>query len=152
MVGGSDPDVERARPLLETLGTSVAHVGEAGAGHTAKIVNQLICGLAIEAVAEGLTLAERAGLDPRLVQEALAGGFADSKVLQIHGTRMVDRDYEARGKVRTHLKDLHMAQALAEEVGAALPHGDDVARRYTLLGEQGDGDLDHSALHKLLWE
>ena len=152
MAGGIDGDVARARPVLDALGASVVHVGGAGAGHTAKLVNQLICGLAIEAVAEGLTLAERAGLDPRLVQEALSGGFADSKVLHLHGSRMVERDYTPGGKARTHLKDLRMVQALAEEVGATLPHTDDVTARYVRLVEQGDGELDHSALHKLLWE
>ena len=89
--------------------------------HTSKLVNQLICGLAIEAVGEGLTLAEKAGLDPTLVQQALAGGFADSKVLQLHGTRMIARDYTPGGKARTHLKDLRMVQALATDLDLTPP-------------------------------
>lgn len=151
MVGGADAHVAAVRPALEALGASVVHVGEPGAGHTTKLVNQLICGLAIEAVGEGLTLAEKAGLDPALVQQALSGGFADSKVLQLHGSRMIARDYTPGGKARTHLKDLRMVQALASDLGIALPHADDCAARFEQLVERGEGDLDHSALHKLLW-
>ena len=152
MAGGSEGDFDSVRPILEALGGSVVRVGEAGAGHTAKLVNQLICGLAIQAVGEGLTLAEKSGLDPTLVQRALAGGFADSKVLQLHGDRMIARDYTPGGKARTHLKDLRMAQALAAELDLTLPHTDGVAARYEELVERGEGDLDHSALHKLLWD
>jgi len=112
MAGGSEPDFARARPILEKLGR-VVRVGEAGAGHTMKIVNQLIVGLTIEAVAEALTLAEKAGLDPRLVQKALAGGFADSKILQVHGSRMIARSYVPGGKVKTQLTDLLLARDLA---------------------------------------
>ena len=152
MAGGAAADVALVKPVLAALGGSVVHVGDAGAGHTSKLVNQLICGLAIEAVGEGLTLAEKAGLDPTLVQQALAGGFADSKVLQLHGTRMIARDYTPGGKARTHLKDLRMVQALATDLDLTLPHTDDVAARYEQLVERGEGDLDHSALHKLLWD
>ncbi len=152
MVGGTASDVSAVHPILEVLGGSVVHVGDAGAGHTAKIVNQLITGLAIEAVAEGLTLAERAGLDPTLVQQALTGGFADSRVLQLHGSRMIARDYVPGGLARTHLKDLRMALALAAELDLSLPHTTDVAGRYEQLVERGEGELDHSALHKLLWD
>jgi len=152
MVGGSMADVAATRVILEILGGSVVHVGDAGAGHTTKIVNQLITGLAIEAVAEGLTLAEKAGLDPALVQQALTGGFADSRVLQLHGSRMISRDYAPGGLAKTHLKDLRMAQALADELQISLPHAEDVASRYQKLVERGGGDLDHSALHKLLWD
>ena len=152
MAGGSETDVGRVRSILDALGGNVVHVGGAGAGHTTKLVNQLICGLAIEAVGEGLTLAEKAGLDPALVQQALTGGFADSRVLQLHGTRMIARDYTPGGKARTHLKDLRMVQALAADLDLTLPHTDDVAARYEQLVERGEGDLDHSALHKLLWD
>lgn len=151
MAGGSDGDFEVVRPILEVLGR-VTLVGGPGAGHTTKVVNQLVCGLAIQAVAEGLTLAERAGLDPRRVQEALRGGFADSKVLQLHGTRMIERAYVPGGKARTHLKDMRLAAALAAAVGADLPNARLVEEQYARLVEQGDGDLDHSALHKLLWK
>lgn len=150
MVGGTDADVARARPVLNALG-SVVHVGGPGAGHTTKVINQVIVGLTIEAVAEALTLAERCGLDPRRVQQALRGGFADSKVLQIHGTRMITRDYAPGGRARLQLKDLRHAAALAAEARVHLPHLDSAIALYERLIAQGDGDLDHSAVHKLLW-
>ncbi len=149
MAGGTDEDVERARPALAALGR-VTHVGGPGAGHTAKVLNQLIVGLSIQAVAEALSLAEATGVAPHLLQAALAGGFADSKVLQIHGTRMATRDYRPGGKVSTQLKDLRLGQALAEAVGLHLPHLDDTAARYARLVAEGYGDLDHAALHLLL--
>lgn len=150
MAGGSDGDVARAKPILEKLGR-VVRVGDAGAGHTMKIINQLIVGLTIEAVAEALTLAEKSGLDPRLVQQALAGGFADSRVLQVHGSRMISRTYTPGGRARTQLKDLRLGQDLAAAASARLPHLASAVGLYQQLVDQGDGDLDHSAVHKLLW-
>lgn len=151
MAGAAEVDFERVRPMLQALGNNVVRVGGPGAGHTAKIINQLIVGLTIEAVAEGLTLAEKTGIDGRLVQQALRGGFADSKVLQLHGTRMLERRYVPGGKVVTQLKDLRLAQALATAAGVTLPHLDSVISLYQKLVAQGDGELDHSAPHKLLW-
>jgi 3-hydroxyisobutyrate dehydrogenase-like beta-hydroxyacid dehydrogenase len=151
MVGGTDADVARARPVLDALGGNVVHVGGPGAGHATKVINQVIVGLTIEAVAEALTLAERCGLDPRRVQQALRGGFADSKVLQIHGTRMIARDYAPGGRARLQLKDLRHAATLAAEAGVHLPHLDSAIALYERLIARGDGDLDHSAVHKLLW-
>lgn len=150
MAGGTNDHFARVKPVLDALGGNVVHVGGPGAGHIAKIINQLIVGLAIEAVAEALVLAERSGLDPGLVQQALRGGFADSKVMQIHGTRMIKRDYTPGGKVRTQLKDLRMALRLAEAARLTLPHLESVASRYQQLVDQGHTDLDHSALHTLL--
>lgn len=151
MAGGVEADFARVKPVLETLGSNVVRVGGPGAGHTVKIVNQLIVALTIEAVAEGLTLAEKSGLDPRLVQQALRGGFADSKILQLHGTRMINRAYVPGGKVWSQLKDLHLGQTLAAAVLAKLPHLESVTQLYEQLVAQGEGELDHSALHKLLW-
>jgi 3-hydroxyisobutyrate dehydrogenase-like beta-hydroxyacid dehydrogenase len=151
MAGGSEANVARARPILERLGR-VVRVGEAGAGNKIKIVNQVIVGLTIEAVAEALTLAEKVGLDPRMLQRAAAGGFADSKILQIHGGRMIARSYVPGGRVRAQLKDLILAQGLAIGVSAHLPHLQSAIKLYHTLADRGDGDLDHSALHKLLWE
>jgi len=149
MVGGSESDVAKVRPMLDALGTPV-RVGEAGAGHTAKLINQVIVGLTIEAVAEALMLAEKAGLDPRLAQQALRGGYADSRILQIHGTRMLERSYVPGGRVKTHLKDLKMALHLAATVSARTPNLRTVTDLYQKLVDRGEGDLDHSALHKLL--
>lgn len=151
MAGGSEVDVARARPILEKLGR-VVRVGEAGAGDMMKIVNQVIVGLTIEAVAEALTLAEKIDLDPRVVHTAVAGGFADSKILQIHGGRMIARAYIPGGRVHSQLKDLLLAQALASQVGAHLPHLQSATELYRTLVKRGEGDLDHSAVHKLLWE
>lgn len=149
MVGGSENDFAKVRPMLDALGTPV-RVGEAGAGHAAKLINQVIVGLTIEAVAEALMLAEKAGLDPRLIQQALRGGYADSRILQIHGTRMLERSYLPGGRVKTHLKDLKMALRLASSVSAQTPNLRTVTDLYQKLVDRGEGDLDHSALHKLL--
>lgn len=151
MVGGTVADFARVRPFLEMLGSNVVRVGGPGAGHTAKLINQLIVGLTIEAVAEALTLAEKSGLDPQLLQQALQGGFADSKILQIHGSRMINRAYVPGGKAQTQLKDLRLAQELANSLSLSLPHLESVITLYQQLIAQGDGELDHSALHKLLW-
>jgi 2-hydroxy-3-oxopropionate reductase len=151
MAGGTAGDVARARPVLDALGR-VTHVGGAGAGHTAKAVNQAIVGMTLEAVAEALLLAERSGLDPRLVQQALAGGLADSLLLQRHGTRMIARTYLPGGRAAAQLKDLRLAMALADEAGLRLPHLASVTGRFAELVARGDGDLDHAAIHKLLLE
>lgn len=151
MAGGSVENVALATTFLSALGR-VVHVGGAGAGHTAKVLNQLIVALTIEAVAEAMALGEASGVDTGMLQRALAGGFADSKVLQIHGSRMIVRAYTPGGKARTQLKDLRLAQALAAAAGLYLPHLEDTAARYERLVANGDGELDHSALHKLLLE
>lgn len=152
MAGGTEADFARVRPLLEKMGSHVMRAGGPGAGHTIKLINQLIVGIAIEAVAEGLTLAEKLGLDPRLVRKVLEGGFADSKILQVHGTRMIQRAYVPGGKVKTQLKDLELARELASSVALHLPYLESTLTLYETLMAQGDGELDHSALHKLLWQ
>jgi 3-hydroxyisobutyrate dehydrogenase-like beta-hydroxyacid dehydrogenase len=151
MAGGSEADVARAMPILEKLGR-VVHVGQPGSGDEMKAVNQIIVALTIEAVAEALTLAEKVGLDPHMVQKAVAGGFADSKILQIHGGRMIRRSYVPGGRVRAQLKDLILAQGLAARASVNLPHLESAIKLYRTLADRGDGDLDHSAVHKLLWE
>jgi len=150
MAGGTAEDVARVRPVLEALGSNVVRVGGPGAGHVTKLINQVIVGLTIEAVAEGLALAERSGIDPTLVQQALRGGFADSKVLQIHGTRMISRAFVPGGKAATHLKDLQLALRLARQAGLSLPHLESTLALYQRLVDLGRGDEDHSALHALL--
>jgi 3-hydroxyisobutyrate dehydrogenase-like beta-hydroxyacid dehydrogenase len=151
MAGGTVADFTRVRPFLEMLGSNVVRVGGPGAGHTAKLINQLIVGLTIEAVAEALTLAEKSGLEPQLLQQALQGGFADSKILQIHGSRMINRAYAPGGKAKTQLKDLHLAQELAHSVSLNLPHLESAIALYQALIDRGEGELDHSALHKRFW-
>lgn len=151
MAGGSEADFGRAKPVLDALGGNVVRLGGPGAGHTTKVLNQVIVGLTIEAVAEALTLAEKCGMDPRLVQQALRGGFADSKILQVHGTRMITRSYAPGGRAALQLKDLRHAMALAAETQTRLPHLESAVGLYERLIAQGDGDLDHSAIHRLLW-
>jgi len=151
MAGGSINDFSRVKPILDVLGSNVAHVGGPGLGHTVKVINQLIVGLTIETVAEALTLAEKSGVDPRMVQQALKGGFADSKILQLHGTRMIDRSYVPGAEATIQIKDLKLAKALAAEAAIHLPHLESTLGLYEKLVDLGDGKLDHSAIHKLLW-
>lgn len=150
MAGGSDAAVRRARPVLEVLGRRVTHVGGVGAGQVAKAANQIIVGLTIGAVAEALTLARRAGVDPARVREALAGGFADSRILELHGKRMIEGRFEPGGKVVTQRKDLAQALALAETLDLALPATRLNLDLYDRLIADGGGELDHSALIKVL--
>jgi 2-hydroxy-3-oxopropionate reductase len=150
MAGGTENDFSRVKPILDTLGGNVVHVGGPGLGHTVKVINQLIVGLTIETVAEALTLAEKSGVDPRMVQQALKGGFADSKILQLHGSRMIDGSYVPGAKATIQLKDLKLAQTLASEAATELPHLASTMGLYEKLIAQGDGELDHSAIHKLL--
>jgi 3-hydroxyisobutyrate dehydrogenase-like beta-hydroxyacid dehydrogenase len=145
MAGCEVGDLEQVREVLDALGT-VVHVGGPGAGHTVKIVNQVIVGLALEAVAEALALAERAGLDPAVVRAALRGGSADSRVLQIQGARMSDRDFAPRGSVRTMQKDGHLGLAFAESLGLALPHLRSLATVWDELVASGRGDDDCTVL------
>ena len=145
MAGGEAGDLARVEPVLQALGT-VVHVGGPGAGHTVKIVNQVIVGLALEAVAEALALAEKVGLDPRLVQAALRGGSADSRVLQVMGTRMIERDFAPRGAVRTMLKDGRLGLELAQSVHAELPHLRSLVRTWEELVAAGGADADCSML------
>lgn len=148
MAGGSIEALERARPLLERLGARLTHVGPSGCGQIAKTVNQMIVGLTIGAVAEALALAGRAGADPARVRAALVGGFADSRILELHGLRMIDGDFTAGGRVSTQHKDLLQALELAGAVGLDLPATELNRRLYAECIAAGDGGLDHSALYR----
>jgi len=149
MAGGTDSAVERARPILEAMGGRVVHVGPVGAGQVAKAANQVIVGLTISAVGEALKLAERAGADPAKVREALKGGFADSRILEVHGQRMIDGDFTPGGKCVTQRKDLDQALKLGREYGLELPTTAQVMGQYDRVIESGFGDLDHAALIKI---
>lgn len=151
-VGGQDEAVDRARPLLEILGGRLTHMGPAGAGQATKVVNQIIVGLTIEAVAEGLALAEASGVDPEQVRTALDGGFASSRILELHGRRMAERAFEPGFRLRLHRKDLRLAQASAAHRGLALPGLDTVAAQMDDALSRQWQDLDHSALFRLLVE
>lgn len=150
MAGGEGRAVERARPLFECLGGRLTHVGGTGAGQVAKAANQVIVGLTIGAVAEALTLARRAGVDPSRVREALMGGFAGSRILELHGQRMVERSFEPGGRSTTQRKDLFQALELARSLDLELPATALNMSLYDTLIAQGGGDLDHSALVKVI--
>lgn len=150
MAGGAAAAVARAMPLFQVLGQRVTHVGGPGAGQVAKSANQVIVGLTIGAVAEALTLARRAGADPEKVREALQGGFADSPILELHGGRMTRRDFRPGGKSTTQRKDMAQALDLAAELGLDLPATALNLELYDRLIAAGFGDLDHSALVRVL--
>lgn len=150
MAGGSEPAVARAWPVLEVLGSRITHVGETGAGQVAKAANQVIVGLNIGAVAEALSLAKRCGVDPAKVREALQGGFADSRILEVHGQRMIDGVFEPGGKCVTQRKDMDQALRLAIGLGLEMPATELNRDLYDRLIADGDGDLDHSALIKAI--
>jgi 3-hydroxyisobutyrate dehydrogenase len=144
--GGDADDVERARPVLAALGTTITHVGPTGAGQAVKAVNQVIISGTYLAVAEGIVLAIKAGLDPEQVVEALGGGAAQSWVLANRSGRMIDNDYPLGFKLSLHRKDLGIALALADQLGAALPVTALAAQLESGLIARGHGDEDMSAL------
>jgi 2-hydroxy-3-oxopropionate reductase len=150
MIGGPAESVAAVRPILETLGKTIVHVGDAGAGQVTKAANQLVVGATIEAVAEALALAENAGVDPAAVRSALLGGFAQSRILDMHGQRMLDGAFAPGFRARLHLKDLEIVHAAAEELGLELPAAETTRRRMRALVERGGGELDHSALRTLI--
>jgi 2-hydroxy-3-oxopropionate reductase len=150
MAGGGEAAMARARPVLAVLGRRITHVGNLGAGQVAKAANQVIVGLTIGAVAEALLLAKRAGVDPAKVREALMGGFAASRILELHGERMIEGRFEPGGKVTTQHKDLSQALELASALGLELPATALNRHLYQRLIDQGGGSLDHSALIQVL--
>lgn len=150
MAGGSDDAYDSALPILEILGDRITHVGASGAGQVAKAANQVIVGLNIGAAAEALALAKAAGVDPARVRQALQGGFADSRILEVHGKRMVDGDYSLGARCTTQRKDMHQAIEFAATLGLDMPATSLSRELYDRLIEQGGADLDHSALFTLL--
>jgi 2-hydroxy-3-oxopropionate reductase len=152
MAGGDEEDFERAGPLFGAMGTTVVHVGGAGAGQTVKACNQVVVALVIEAVSEALVLAARGGADPAKVLEALSGGLAASRVLEVKGEKLLSRTFEPGGKVEYHRKDLGIALAAGREHGAALPATALVDQMFGALMSKGRGGWDHSALVTLIEE
>lgn len=146
MVGGSDAALARARPILEVLGKTITHVGGPGAGQVCKACNQVVVALTIEAVGEALVLARKAGVDPAKVREALLGGFAQSRILDVHGRRALERNFTAGFKARLQLKDLAIALEAGREYGAAMPATAVVADLYKSVCAAGDAEADHSVL------
>ena len=145
MAGGKPADFERALAAFEVLGRAT-HVGPTGAGQLAKLANQMIVGITIGAVAEALLLCEKGGADMAKVRQAITGGFADSRILQVHGQRMVERDFTKRGAIDVQLKDMRNALTTAREIGFEAPITGLFETLYAQASGHGLGDLDHSAL------
>ncbi len=145
MAGGRPEDFARAQPVFAALGRAT-HVGPHGAGQLAKLANQMIVGITIGAVAEALLLAAKGGADMAKVREAIGGGFADSRILQLHGQRMVERDFAPRGRMAVQLKDMRNALATAGEIGFDAPITALFESLYAQGVEHGLGELDHSGL------
>lgn len=150
MVGGKPEIFERMEPVLQKLGKNVTYIGGHGAGQVAKAANQIIVGLTIEAVAEGLVFAAKSGVDPEKVRKALLGGYAQSRVLELHGQRMTNRNFVPGGKVRSHKKDIEIVMAVAREIGVYLPGTALLSHFWNALAGQGGLDWDHSSLIKVL--
>ena len=146
MVGGREDDFARARPLLEAMGRNVVLVGGVGAGQVTKACNQLVVAATIEAVAEALVLAASSGVDPAKVREALLGGFAGSKILEVHGKRMLDGAFDPGFRLRLHRKDAGIILETAHELGSPLPGFEAVADALERAVKEGGAELDHSAL------
>ena len=147
MIGGDQKVFNKAEDLLKTMGNPTL-VGPVGSGQVAKLANQIIVGLTIGAVAEAVTLCEKAGADPIKMISALSGGWADSKVLQTHGKRMIDKDFSPKGKTSTHLKDMNNILECANNFNTHLPISNLVKEMYKNLVENGHGNDDHSSLYK----
>ena len=150
MAGGKPEVFARVKPLFEAMGKNIVHVGDHGAGQVAKACNQIVVALTIQAVAEAVTFARQNGVDAGKVRAALLGGFANSKILEVHGQRMLDNAFKPGFKTKLHQKDLKIVLDTAQELGLALPGTALVAQGLNALMSAGDGELDSSALIKVV--
>jgi 2-hydroxy-3-oxopropionate reductase len=146
MVGGPEEAFQKVLPVLRKMGRNITHVGGAGSGQVAKACNQVVVGMTIEAVGEALVFAKKNGADPAKIRDALMGGFAQSRVLELHGRRMVERNFIPGGKVRLHKKDLEIVLEMAREVGIYMPGTALVSQIFNSLAAMGGLDWDHSAI------
>lgn len=150
MCGGSPKAFARVKPLFELMGKNITLVGGNGDGQTCKVANQIIVALTIEAVGEALLFASKAGADPAKVREALMGGFASSKILELHGDRMVKRNFEPGFRIELHQKDLNLALSNAREMGLSLPNTATAQELFNACTAHGGKAWDHSAMVKAL--
>ena len=150
MVGGADEAFARVNPLFELMGKNITLVGGVGDGQTCKVANQIIVALNIEAAAEALLFAAKAGADPAKVREALMGGFAASRILEVHGERMIKRTFEPGFRIRLHQKDLGLALSGARAMGLSLPNTATAQELFNACVANGGADWDHSAMVKAL--
>jgi 2-hydroxy-3-oxopropionate reductase len=147
MVGGPEAAFARAKPLFDVMGKNITHVGnENGAGQTCKVANQIIVALNIQAVSEALVFAAKAGADPAKVRAALMGGFASSRILEVHAERMLKGTFDPGFRIRLHQKDLNLALSAARELGLSLPNTATAQQMFSSCAAHGGADLDHSAL------
>lgn len=152
MVGGSEESFNRARPVFEAVGKNIVYIGGPGAGQVTKIANQIVVGLTIQAVSEALTLAKKSGVDAGKVREALLGGFAQSRILDLHGQRILDGNFKPGFRVNLHRKDLRLALETGREAGVPLFATGIAANIMDAMIARGDGDLDHSGMAKFYAE
>ncbi|MCO5413368.1 2-hydroxy-3-oxopropionate reductase [Ralstonia mojiangensis] len=150
MVGGKEAAFERAKPLFALMGKNITHVGDTGAGQTCKVANQIIVALTIEAVGEALLFASKAGADPARVREALMGGFASSRILEVHGERMIKRTFDPGFRIELHQKDLNLALEGARKLGIALPNTAAAQQLFNVCAANGGKAWDHSAMVRAL--
>jgi 2-hydroxy-3-oxopropionate reductase len=150
MVGGSEAAFQRALPIFQVMGKNIVHIGDAGAGQMTKACNQMIVGMTIQAVAEAFTLAKKAGVDLGKMREALLGGFAQSRILDLHGKRIIDRNFAPGFRIKLHRKDMNIALAAGKELSVPLYGTAQVAAQMDALLAQGKGELDHSAIALLM--
>jgi 2-hydroxy-3-oxopropionate reductase len=150
MVGGSDVTFAKVKPVFELMGKNITLVGANGAGQITKVANQIIVALNIEAVAEALVFASKAGADPAKVREALMGGFASSKILEVHGERMIKRTFEPGFRIELHQKDLSLALSSAKSLGVSLPNTATAQELLNSCSAHGGKTWDHSAMVKAL--
>ena len=150
MVGAKPAVFEQVKPLFELMGQNITLVGGVGAGQTCKVCNQIIVALNIEAVAEGLLFAQKAGADPAKVREALMGGFASSKILEVHGERMIKRNFDPGFRIELHQKDLNLALSGARSLGLSLPNTATAQELFNACRANGGAGWDHSAMIKAL--
>ena len=150
MVGGKPEVFERVKPVFEAMGKNIVRVGDIGAGQVAKACNQIVVAVTIEGVAEALVFARKNGVDPAKVRDALMGGFAGSRILEVHGKRMLDNDYTPGFKTKLHQKDINIVMQTAKELGLALPGAALVMQHLNALMGTGDAELDSAAVMKVV--
>ena len=150
MVGGSEEDFNLAIPVFELMGSNITLVGQNGVGQTTKVANQIVVALTIEAVGEALVFASKAGADPSKVRQALMGGLAQSRILEVHGERMIKRTFDPGFRIELHQKDLNLALQGAKSLGVSLPNTSSTQELFNASTAHGDSGLDHSGLVKAL--
>ena len=146
MVGGEAHALERARPVLSAMGSTITHCGGHGAGQVVKACNQIVVAGVIEAISEALVLGSKAGVNPETIVRVLSGGYAQTRIMDVRGMKMAQRNFEPGGKARFHRKDLNIALELAHALNVALPMTALTEQLFGVLVARGDGDKDHSAL------